>query len=104
MAAIQDDDDDGWDKDTDEINDIDSEELYETRPNRWRGPASSWRTLTNEDRLTWSALEGLRNQDLSLHLYNAFALKHTHSAAPDKVGPAIDHVSAKFSIQHVPTD
>ncbi|KAJ9150408.1 RNA polymerase I specific transcription initiation factor [Pleurostoma richardsiae] len=91
MAAIQDDDDDGWDKDTDEINDIDSEELYETRPNRWRGPASSWRTLTNEDRLTWSALEGLRNQDLSLHLYNAFALKHTHSAAPDKVGPAIDH-------------
>lgn len=65
-----------WDKSTSEIQSEDSEDLFESRPNRWRGPPQSWRTLTEEDRLTYDALEKLRNQDLSVHLYNAFALKH----------------------------
>lgn len=78
MANPQDDSD--WDKSTSEIQSEDSEELYESRPNRWRGLPQSWRTVTEEDRLTFNALERLRNQDLSVHLYNAFALKHTQNA------------------------
>ena len=69
-----------WDKDTDEVNSLDSDELYETRPNRWKGQPSSWTTITEQDRLTYSAFEELRNRDLAIHLYNASALKRvTHS-------------------------
>ncbi|KAK3393837.1 hypothetical protein B0H63DRAFT_29732 [Podospora didyma] len=73
-----DDDDDSdyeWDKDSDDINSLDSEELHETRPNRWTGVPSTWRTYTKRDRNTYHALEGVRRQDLAVHLYNAFALK-----------------------------
>ncbi|KAJ4397411.1 hypothetical protein N0V93_001638 [Gnomoniopsis smithogilvyi] len=75
MASSQDESE--WDKSTSEIQSEDSEDLFESRPNRWRGPPQSWRTLTEEDRLTFNALERLRNQDLAVHLYNAFALKTT---------------------------
>lgn len=75
MASSQDEESE-WDKSTSEIQSEDSEDLFESRPNRWRGPPQSWRTLTEEDRLTYDALEKLRNQDLSVHLYNAFALKN----------------------------
>lgn len=75
MASSQDDSE--WDKSTSEIQSEDSEDLFESRPNRWRGLPQSWRTLTEEDRLTYNALERLRNRDLSTHLYNAFALKTT---------------------------
>lgn len=68
-------DDEEWDKSTSEIQSEDSDELFNTRPNRWRGPQQSWRTLTEEDRLTYNAFERLRNEDLSVHLYNAFALR-----------------------------
>lgn len=67
--------DEDWEKDTDEIESLDSDELRAQRPNRWTGARSSWRTLTEQDRLTYTALEGVRNQDLSIHLYNAHALK-----------------------------
>ena len=84
MAQVEDEEE--WDKDTDEINDIDSDELYETRPNRWKGQPSSWASITEQDRLTYSALEQLRNQDLAIHLYNASSLKRAartqDSAAP----------------------
>lgn len=73
MANSQDDSD--WDKSTSEIQSEDSGELFESRPNRWRGPPQSWRTLNEEDRLAFGALERLRNQDLSVHLYSTFALK-----------------------------
>lgn len=73
MTSSQEDED--WDKSTSEIQSEDSDELFDTRPNRWRGPPQSWRTLTEEDRLTYNAFERLRNQDLSVHLYNAFALR-----------------------------
>ncbi|KAK1985015.1 hypothetical protein LZ30DRAFT_709969 [Colletotrichum cereale] len=65
-----------WDLDTDEIRSVDSEELYETRPNRWRGNRSTWYTYTQEERLLYRSMERQQNQDLSVHLYNAFALKH----------------------------
>lgn len=81
MASPQQQDDDSeWDdKSTSEIQSEDSDNLFASRPNRWRGPSQSWRTLTEEDRLTHTALERLRNQDLSLHLYNAFALRNPNA-------------------------
>lgn len=75
MSSPQDDEE--WDKSTSEIQSEDSDELFDTRPNRWRGLPQSWRSLTDEDRLTYNAFEKLRNQDLSVHLYNAFALRQT---------------------------
>jgi hypothetical protein len=64
-----------WDLDSDEIASIASEELYEKRPNRWQGPQSTWRTLTEDERQLWRSMEQIRDQDLAVHLYNAFALK-----------------------------
>ncbi|TLS29596.1 hypothetical protein PpBr36_00667 [Pyricularia pennisetigena] len=64
-----------WDLDTDDVRSISSTELREARPNRWKGPAPTWRALTEQDRLTYEAFVSLRNQDLSAHLYTAFALK-----------------------------
>lgn len=92
MASSQDDDDDWdeWDKSTSEIQSEDSDELFENRPNRWRGPPQSWRTITEEDRLTYNASERLRNQDLSVHLYNAFALRQAPQEAGAGAGSDID--------------
>ncbi|KAF4472509.1 hypothetical protein FALBO_590 [Fusarium albosuccineum] len=64
-----------WELDSDEIASIASEDLHEHRPNRWTGPKSTWRTLTEEDRLLFQSMKQLQDQDLALHLYNAFALK-----------------------------
>lgn len=64
-----------WELDSDEIASIASEDLYEHRPNRWKGPQSTWRTLTEEDRLLWQSMKQLQDQDLAFHLYNVFALK-----------------------------
>ncbi|KAK1992833.1 RNA polymerase I-specific transcription initiation factor [Colletotrichum falcatum] len=69
-------DEESWDLDTDEIRSVDSEELYENRPNRWKGNRSTWYAYTQEERLLYRSMEKERNQDLSVHLYNAFALKH----------------------------
>lgn len=64
-----------WDKTTASIASLSSDELYDSRPNRWRGPRSTWRTYTQEDRSVYEALEARRRADLAVHLYNAFALK-----------------------------
>ncbi|KAK1448083.1 RNA polymerase I specific transcription initiation factor [Colletotrichum cuscutae] len=69
-------DEESWDLDTDEIRSVDSEELYETRPNRWKGNKATWNTYTQEERLLHRSMEQLRNRDLSVHLYNAFALRN----------------------------
>ncbi|CZT00290.1 uncharacterized protein RAG0_08379 [Rhynchosporium agropyri] len=54
----------------------DSESVDETtRPNRWTGPPSSWLLLTEEERGLAASLDTLRNADLSIHLFNAHALK-----------------------------
>ncbi|KAH8883643.1 hypothetical protein GQ53DRAFT_602748, partial [Thozetella sp. PMI_491] len=63
------------DKDADEIRSISSDELKETRPNRWTGAPSTWRHYIQAEHDTYQALEGVRSRDLSIHLYNAFALK-----------------------------
>jgi hypothetical protein len=52
-----------------------AEQSYYTRPNRYYGPASTWRSWTKDDRdVTESLAEG-RARDLSIHLYNAHALR-----------------------------
>ncbi|KAB8290563.1 hypothetical protein EYC80_010988 [Monilinia laxa] len=45
------------------------------RENRWKGPASTWQRITEEERGLAASLDELRNRDLSVHLYNSFALK-----------------------------
>ncbi|KAI0809875.1 RNA polymerase I-specific transcription initiation factor-domain-containing protein [Xylaria sp. FL0064] len=60
--------------DSDDSNDEEEEE--DERPNRWTGPPSTWQQLNSAEIDTLTALNELRNRDLSVHLYNAFALKH----------------------------
>lgn len=67
----------------------DSEDLHETRPNRWRGHPSTWRTWTENDRQTWTALENVRKEALGVHLYNAYGLRRGYRRGPeveDEVG------------------
>lgn len=55
----------------------------EYRPNRWTGAPSTWRSLTSQERGLAASLDKIRDSDLSVHLYNAFALK---KRARDDVG------------------
>ena len=45
------------------------------RSNRFRGPESTWRKLTAEERQNAQALETIRARDLTAHLYNSYALR-----------------------------
>lgn len=45
------------------------------RPNRYHGPAVTWRFWTQEERQNAEALENIRARDLSAHLFNAYALR-----------------------------
>lgn len=45
------------------------------RPNKFRGPDSTWRKLTAEERQNAQALETIRARDLAAHLYNSYALR-----------------------------
>ncbi|KAI2471306.1 RNA polymerase I-specific transcription initiation factor-domain-containing protein [Annulohypoxylon bovei var. microspora] len=65
---------------------LDSDE--DERPNRWRGPKSTWRALNSEEIATATALKEIEDRDLSVHLYNAFALKQRYRRA--KEGVALD--------------
>ncbi|KAG6267165.1 hypothetical protein E4U47_005413 [Claviceps purpurea] len=65
-----------WEElDSDDIASVMSEDLYENRPNRWTGPRSTWRALVREERMLWRSMQQVVDQDLAVHLYNAFALK-----------------------------
>src|SRR5271154_2893566 len=54
-----------------------AEESYYTRPNRYYGPASTWRSWTQEERAIAESLDRERARDLSAHLYNAHVLSVT---------------------------
>lgn len=45
------------------------------RPNKYHGPPSTWRTWTAAERELAASLDQIQARDLSIHLYNAFALK-----------------------------
>ncbi|KAI2622476.1 hypothetical protein GGR54DRAFT_646783 [Hypoxylon sp. NC1633] len=57
----------------------------EERPNRWRGPKSTWQQLNSEEIDTFTALKKIRDRDLSIHLYNAFKLKQRHQKTEDRL-------------------
>ncbi|KAK8008530.1 hypothetical protein PG991_011081 [Apiospora marii] len=63
------------------------------RPNRWDGPPSTWQDMASQEIATSVALEEIRNRELAVHLYNAFALKRQDGAgrapAPELTGEAI---------------
>ncbi|KAG5920920.1 hypothetical protein E4U42_006034, partial [Claviceps africana] len=63
------------DLDSDDIASVVSEDLRENRPNRWTGAKSTWRHLTEEERMLWRSMQQVVDRDLAVHLYNAFALK-----------------------------
>ena len=52
-----------------------AEESYYIRANRHYGPASTWQSWTKDDRDVAESLEVERAQNLSIHLYNAHALR-----------------------------
>ncbi|KAH0538259.1 hypothetical protein FGG08_005130 [Glutinoglossum americanum] len=53
-----------------------SESLQSTgRPNKYRGPPSTWRSWTETERLLATSLDQERAADLAIHLYNSHALK-----------------------------
>lgn len=62
------------------------EATYFTRPNRYFGPDSTWLSWTKEDRLVAQTLDRLRSQNLSIHLFNAYALKR-HGQANIRQNP-----------------
>ena len=45
-----------------------------SRPNRFRGPPSTWRNWTAPERDLAASLDQLQAEDLSVHLYNSFKL------------------------------
>ncbi|KXJ89604.1 RNA polymerase I-specific transcription initiation factor-domain-containing protein [Microdochium bolleyi] len=67
--------------------DLSSSSSYETdesgneRTTPWQGPASAWRANNAQEISNATALEEIRNRDLSVHLYNAFALKRRHGTS-----------------------
>jgi hypothetical protein len=61
--------------DDSDIASIASDDLHAHRPNRWTGPASTWRALTEDERLLWHAYEKAEDANLGIHLYNVFTLR-----------------------------
>ncbi|KAL6242307.1 hypothetical protein RBB50_010855 [Rhinocladiella similis] len=59
-------------------------ETYFTRPNRYFGPASTWKSWTEEERTIAQSLDAIRSRDLGIHLVNSLALKRK---APDAMLP-----------------
>lgn len=55
----------------------------EERENRFIGPASTWRSYTESERGLAASLDQLRANDLSVHLYNAHAIKARARNAED---------------------
>jgi hypothetical protein len=69
------------------------------RPNRWEGPPTTWQDMNREEISTLTALNEIRNSDLSAHLYNTFMLRQRHGKGasdggehvpvPEKVSSAL---------------
>ncbi|PVH83999.1 hypothetical protein DL98DRAFT_454084 [Cadophora sp. DSE1049] len=73
------------DPDSQSSSEIENDNLN-TRPNRWTGPPTSWQTLTEAERGLAVSLDTIRNGDLSIHLFNAHALKRRAREFEDPQG------------------
>ncbi|KAJ1324414.1 RNA polymerase I specific transcription initiation factor [Microdochium nivale] len=58
-----------------------TDESSNDRTQQWQGPASTWRAYNAQEISNATALEEIRDRDLSLHLYNAFALRKRHGTS-----------------------
>lgn len=76
-------------KDSQDTEDSSEEELDAPRPNRWTGAPSTWLTITEQERAVVTSLDELRNRDLSIHLYNAHALKKRGRELKDRLADGI---------------
>lgn len=74
-----------WNPSTPSIHSADSGELHETRPNRWRGHPSTWKTWTKNERRVWQGLEGTRKKDLGVHLFNVWGVRKGYRETPRDV-------------------
>ncbi|KAI1464018.1 uncharacterized protein F4812DRAFT_463075 [Daldinia caldariorum] len=72
---------------SDDSDDFSDEDV---RTNRWHGPKSTWQQFNHQEIDTLTALKEIRDRDLSVHLYNAFALKQGHKKAQDGPVPNKD--------------
>ena len=61
-----------------------------SRPNKYHGPASTWRNWTASERELAASLDQLTAKDLSVHLYNIFKLKKRRSAKQRSKLPKLD--------------
>ncbi|KAF7537641.1 hypothetical protein G7054_g3555 [Neopestalotiopsis clavispora] len=73
------------------------------RPNRWDGPASTWQDMNREEINTLTALDELRSRDLSVHLYNTYALKQRHKK-PNDNGPEAEKDVDAATGETIPQD
>lgn len=74
--------------DAEEDEEVLNEEGVSDRPNKYQGPASTWRDWTREERLLSASLNQLRAGDLSVHLYNAHKLKQRlRTASTSQIKP-----------------
>ncbi|TQS34634.1 hypothetical protein Golomagni_04975 [Golovinomyces magnicellulatus] len=64
------------------------------RPNRHIGAAKAWLSYTEKERGEYASLVQARNQDLSIHLYNAFVLRQRAREYQD------DPQNAKINIEY----
>ena len=69
-----------------------------SRPNKYHGPASTWRSWTAPERDLTASLDQLTAQDLSIHLYNAFKLK---KRAKNHYGPRQIQISNQDVFQDI---
>lgn len=102
MVLLPDDSDeyiDSPESDDDQAGDVgatDDDDVDQGRPNRWQGPPSTWEGMNREEIDTIAAMHEIRNSDLSVHLYNAFALKVRHKRPLDNNLPVPGQVRTCF--------
>ncbi|KAH6878330.1 hypothetical protein BKA58DRAFT_376970 [Alternaria rosae] len=98
----------------DESEDDEDDDEVPARPNRFLGPPQTWQSYTEADRQIADSLDQLQETDLSVHLYNAHALKRRLRRPPEdtaqvknwqsrdnwlKTGQDLEHVDAAGLLQ-----
>lgn len=79
----------------DHLAESDQDSYEDDRENRFVGPASTWRDYTADERALIASIDQERANDLSIHLYNAHALKsrlyHRDTAAKSRPWQSKQH-------------
>lgn len=83
---------------------VEEEEEEDERPNRWRGPKSTWQQYNSQEISTLTALKEIHDRDLSVHLYNAFALKRRYKKVQQDRAAADGPVPGKVRLKIQPSN